>query len=117
MAFRSTFSILLKALIAWVISKCFADIVISTSSGRFMILFKGGRQNLLSRWPGCYIPAIPPKKVVGNMDPKFIESRRKHLNSFCNDLATLPYIWYGEEFDIFIRSSNPELNVSFDALP
>jgi hypothetical protein len=26
------------------------------------------REKMLARWPSCYIPPIPPKKAVGNMD-------------------------------------------------
>jgi hypothetical protein len=33
------------------------------------------REKLLERWPGVYIPNIPPKKTVGNTEGKFIEKR------------------------------------------
>jgi hypothetical protein len=41
--------------------------------------FNQVRVLLLNRWPGCYVPAIPSKKMVGNMDAHFIEDRRVGL--------------------------------------
>ena len=26
-------------------------------------------EKLLQRWPGIYIPRVPPKKITGNLDP------------------------------------------------
>lgn len=37
------------------------------------------RNALILRWPGCYIPPIPPKKAIGNKDAKFVEERRALL--------------------------------------
>jgi hypothetical protein len=31
---------------------------------------------MLIRWPGIYIPEIPPKKALGNMNKEFIEKRK-----------------------------------------
>ena len=30
-------------------------------------------EKLLQRWPGIYIPRIPPKKITGNLDPIVIK--------------------------------------------
>lgn len=30
--------------------------------------FEALRAALVLRWPGCYVPPVPPKKAVGNMD-------------------------------------------------
>ena len=40
------------------------------------------RDALRDRWPGYFIPAIPPKKVIGNMEKDFIKARLQHLDNF-----------------------------------
>lgn len=40
------------------------------------------RQTISSRWPGLYVPCIPPKKTVGNKEVKFIVERRYFLERF-----------------------------------
>ncbi len=40
------------------------------------------RQVLCSRWPGLFVPCIPPKKAVGNKDVRFIVERRYFLERF-----------------------------------
>jgi len=34
---------------------------------------------MVQRWPGCYIPPIPSKQVIGNKDIKVVEDRRRFL--------------------------------------
>lgn len=53
---------------------------------------------LQKRWPSCYIPPIPDKKSVGNMDQKFIEDRRSLLEGFVKKVTELKHLWYSEEF-------------------
>lgn len=67
--------------------------------------FYAVRAVLVQRWPAVFIPAIPPKKAVGNMDQQFIEDRRKFLENFCKNIATTKFLWYSDEFKIFIRST------------
>jgi len=67
------------------------------------------RELLVKRWPGCYVPPLPPKSVTSNMDTKFIEDRRRQLQTFCKKIGELPYLHYSEEYQIFIRSGNPDL--------
>lgn len=45
------------------------------------------RKALRERWPGYYIPAIPPKKALGNMEVDFIRSRLAHLDNFVKQLG------------------------------
>jgi sorting nexin-1/2 len=45
------------------------------------------RKRLIDQWPGCYIPAIPPKQTLGNRQQIFIEKRRKLLNEFAKKAA------------------------------
>ena len=35
------------------------------------------RSAFVSKWPGCYIPPLPPKKALGNMGKDFIDERCK----------------------------------------
>lgn len=58
---------------------------------------------MLKRWPGCYVPPIPEKKVVGNNESNFVENRKNGLDVFVKEMATLAHLWYSEEFEIFIR--------------
>ena len=86
------------------------------------------RSLLVIRWPGCYIPPLPPKSVTKNSDSKFIEERRKQLQSFCKKISDLPFLHYSgnkwvskimsidnwlEEYQIFIRSGNTDLEKTF----
>jgi sorting nexin-1/2 len=61
------------------------------------------RNILMIRWPGCFIPAIPPKKAVGNKDLKFILERRYYLERFVKQLSIYPHLLNSEEFRIFAR--------------
>lgn len=47
---------------------------------------------LQKRWPGCYVPSIPNKKMVGKEDEKFIELRRALLERFMKDIAKHEHI-------------------------
>lgn len=49
------------------------------------------------------MPAIPPKKAVGNKDIKFILERRYYLERFLKQISKLPYLVNSEEFRIFAR--------------
>eukprot|EP01016_Furgasonia_blochmanni_P040070 TRINITY_DN5071_c0_g1_i4.p1 TRINITY_DN5071_c0_g1~~TRINITY_DN5071_c0_g1_i4.p1 ORF type:complete len:378 (-),score=137.15 TRINITY_DN5071_c0_g1_i4:353-1486(-) len=72
---------------------------------------------MVLRWPGCYIPPVPPKKAVGNMDQKFIEDRRRALETFCLSMAKLTHLYYSDEFKIFLRSNTPDIEKALGALP
>lgn len=74
------------------------------------------RTILVNRWPGCYIPPIPPKKTVGNKESTFIEDRRRFLDKFCKQVADIPYLYYSEEFQIFLRSNNPDIEKALNTL-
>jgi sorting nexin-1/2 len=40
------------------------------------------REHLVRNWPGCYVPPIPPKKMTGNKDERFVEDRLVFLDRF-----------------------------------
>lgn len=56
------------------------------------------------RWPGIFIPPIPPKKATGNFEAEFIEERRHFFDSFLNEVSKSKYLWYSDEFSIFLRT-------------
>jgi hypothetical protein len=58
-------------------------------------------EKLLQRWPGVYIPRIPPKKITGNMDPSNIKTRMRLLNRFCLNLSNIEYLYKAEETTLF----------------
>lgn len=66
------------------------------------------RAKLLERWPGLYIPNIPPKKMVGNLESSFIESRCLQLREFCSKICEMSYLFKSEEVRIFLLSEDVE---------
>ncbi|CAD8056925.1 unnamed protein product [Paramecium sonneborni] len=66
--------------------------------------FKTIRSFLLTKWPGCYIPPVPPRKAFGNLEQQFIDERRLMLEDFLKKIATLKYLWYSEEFQVFLKT-------------
>jgi len=67
------------------------------------------RKVLRERWPGFYIPAIPPKKALGNMETDFIRGRLAHLDNFIKQLAQYHFLVDSFEFSLFVRNSGQEL--------
>lgn len=51
-----------------------------------------------------FVPCIPPKKPIGNMDKNFIEERRHFLDKFLKELVKIPYLADSIEFKLFLRS-------------
>ena len=74
------------------------------------------RQKLVERWPGIYIPNIPPKKYYGNLDKKNIEMRMRVLNGFCLRISKFKSIIESEEMKVFLMSS-VEASKAVDNLP
>jgi sorting nexin-1/2 len=68
------------------------------------------------RWPGCYVPSIPEKKVVDKEKEEFIEERRSLLERFMKEIAKFDYIIYSQEFKVFARGKG-EVDKVLYALP
>lgn len=64
---------------------------------------------MLQRWPGCFIPPLPGKKIINKTDPLFVEERRRLLEVFLTKLSHLKHLWYSHEFQVFLRSTNSEI--------
>lgn len=73
-------------------------------------------EKLLQRWPGVYIPRIPPKKITGNMDKKTIKTRMRLLNRFCLNLSNINYLYTSEETTIF-KDKVPDVSAAISKLP
>ena len=73
-------------------------------------------EKLLQRWPGVYIPRIPPKKMTGNQDPILIKTRMRLLNRFCLNLSNIEYLYKAEETNIF-RNNIPDVANAINKLP
>lgn len=73
------------------------------------------RNKMVERWPGVYIPNIPPKKAVGNLDKKTIDIRMKLLNKFCMKLAKFRELSNSEEMKAFLSDSGDSIK-SLDSL-
>lgn len=43
------------------------------------------------------------------MDAKFIEERRSMLEKFCIQMAQLPHLYYSDEFKVFLRQTNVDV--------
>lgn len=78
----------------------------------FFVLY----EKLVQRWPGIYIPRIPPKKLTGNLDPNVIKTRIRLLNFFCLNLSKIDYLYKAEETNIF-RNNIPEVANTIKNLP
>lgn len=75
------------------------------------------RNSLIARWPGCYIPPIPPKKAIGNKDMKFVEERRRLLQRFLREVGKNENLLNSEEFRTFARPPGPDIERLINALP
>ena len=73
-------------------------------------------EKLLQRWPGVYIPRIPPKKITGNLDPSIIKIRMRLLNRFCLNISNIGYLYKSEETTIF-RSNVADVSNALNKLP
>ena len=73
-------------------------------------------EKLIQRWPGIYVPRIPPKKITGNLDPAVIKTRMRLLNRFCLNLSNIEYLYKAEETNIF-RNNIPDVANAINKLP
>ena len=73
-------------------------------------------EKLLKRWPGIYIPKIPPKKITGSTDPSVIKTRMRLLNRFLLNLSNIEYLYKAEETNIF-RNNVPDVANAINKLP
>jgi len=64
---------------------------------------------LILRWPGLYLPRLPPKKAIGRYETKFVQSRRYGLERYLRKLGKYDFIVNSDEFLVFSRpNGDPE---------
>jgi len=73
-------------------------------------------QVLRTRWPGCYVPSIPEKKILQKNNEQFNEERRSLLERFMKEIAKYDYIVYSKEFKVFARGKG-EIDKVLFSLP
>lgn len=73
------------------------------------------RQALVNRWPGVYVPPIPPKQSVGNKKDKFVAYRMHFLDLFMKKIGTLPHFLNSDEFQKFSKPSG-DISATLNAL-
>ena len=59
------------------------------------------REKLIENWPGVYIPHIPSKKKVGELNRKTVLLRIRALNVFLSNISKIPYLSQSEEIKSF----------------
>ena len=50
------------------------------------------RDLLFLRYPGIFIPPLPPKQNTGKTESLFVQERQYFLNEFLKKLCTYPYL-------------------------
>ena len=73
-------------------------------------------EKLLVRWPGVYIPRIPPKKLTKNTSRKMIKNRMRLLNRFCLNLSNIDYLYSSDETSLF-KGNTSDLANAITKLP
>ena len=91
------------------------------SDGRFEIQrryneFLALNISLNERWPGCYVPAIPEKQLIGDKEEGFVEERRQLLERFIRECSKYEFIIESKEFKIFSRQAG-EVNELLEKMP
>jgi hypothetical protein len=79
--------------------------------------FYAVREVLVTRWPACFVPRLPGKKMFQGSEKKVVEDRLKFLNAFCTKLAKLTHLFYSTEFNqIFLRSKDGDIVKTFSGV-
>ena len=80
------------------------------------------RDKMIKRWPGIYIPSLPPRQTLGRKDKEMIEFQIKILNTFCEKVSRYDFLLNSDELKLFLvnisepsksieRLQDPEYNV------
>ena len=74
------------------------------------------REKFVERWPGIYIPNLPPKLTVGNLEKKVIEMRKRVINDFCHKISKFKFLLDSDELQIFLIRCN-DVSKAINNLP
>jgi len=61
------------------------------------------RQALTQRYPGLYIPPVPPKKFSNKTENALVTERQYFLNLFLRECSSLKYLSQSGELQTFLR--------------
>lgn len=61
------------------------------------------RMGLTARYPGLYIPPIPPKKMQGKKESSLVSERQYFLDLFLKECCNLRYLAASKEMQVFLR--------------
>lgn len=64
--------------------------------------FNALRQKMQERWPGVYIPSIPPKTWIGKFEKEIVDFRLKMISRFCSKISSRDYLLESSEIKIFL---------------
>jgi len=71
--------------------------------------FEKVRNMLVARWPGCFVPSLPPK-VLKNTQQGVVDDRAKFLHNFCKQIAETPHLHYSDVYQVFLRTRMVDLD-------
>lgn len=77
------------------------------------------RKTLTQKWPGIYLPPLPPKTFLSFLSSKSIKTYKNQLSDFLSYTSLIPFIYNSEEFQYFLKSKSPfsqKLNVNLTDL-
>ena len=64
--------------------------------------FLAYRDKLIQNWPCYFIPGLPPKKTIGNLDSEYIEIRMSLLNRFLSFINNKKELLESKETKLFL---------------
>ena len=69
------------------------------------------RDKLIQNWPCYFIPGLPPKKAIGNLNSEYIELRMNLLNRFFSFINNKQELLESKETKLFLLyDENFQLN-------
>jgi sorting nexin-1/2 len=71
---------------------------------------------LCKRWPGIPIPALPPKKALGNKNLTFVQDRTYYLQRFMRKAARFTFIIESPEFMLFSRPQGLKIDAALNKM-
>ena len=107
--------ILVEGIKSYVQYKVTGELILEPIYRRFSD-FYSLREKLVERWPGIYIPNLPPKLTVGNLEKKVIEMRTRVINDFCHKISKFKFLLDSDEFKLFLIRCN-DVSKSISNLP
>ena len=74
-------------------------------------------EKLTTRYPGLFIPPVPPKKAQGKLEEDLVNERMYFLQTYLLALCSYPILCKTIEVQMFFRPQAKTVEDSFKALP